>query len=258
MTLLERIPRETFHEGSIPVLETKRLALRAPRLGDAKTIAALANDRRIAENSARIPHPYKIADAESFIAGAAKAGEAAFLITLRDKTVIGAASRRARHQPGLAPGAGEVRLPVDRRRPLPHQRHQVVGADRPLPARARHLVGAQDLGSDEESVLNMKAVSPQGEAAGVRRHDLRNWWSARLRQAHDPEKWNRFSDKIMRKRKGETPWLTTSTNSSPIAKPRWRATPAMPAANRCASSSSNCSPTRTSSPNMPATTSRTA
>ena len=90
MTLLERIPRETFHEGSIPVLETKRLALRAPRLGDAKTVAALANDRRIAENSARIPHPYKIADAESFIAGAAKAGEAAFLITLRDKTVIGA------------------------------------------------------------------------------------------------------------------------------------------------------------------------
>ena len=90
MPLLERIPRKTFHEGSIPVLETKRLALRAPRLGDAKTVAALANDRRIAENSARIPHPYKIADAESFIAGAAKTGEAAFLITLRDKTVIGA------------------------------------------------------------------------------------------------------------------------------------------------------------------------
>ncbi len=90
MTLLERIPRETFHEGSIPVLETKRLALRAPRLGDAKTLAALANDRRIAENTARIPHPYKMSDAESFIAGAAKAGETAFLITLRDKTVIGA------------------------------------------------------------------------------------------------------------------------------------------------------------------------
>jgi len=90
MTLLERIPRETFHEGSIPVLETKRLALRAPRLEDAKTVATLANDRRIAENTARIPHPYKVADAESFISGAGKAGEAAFLITLRDKTVIGA------------------------------------------------------------------------------------------------------------------------------------------------------------------------
>lgn len=91
MTLLEQIPRETFREASIPVLETKRLALRAPRLEDAKTVAALANDRRIAENTARIPHPYKKTDAEGFIAGVNKAdGEAVFLITLRDKTAIGA------------------------------------------------------------------------------------------------------------------------------------------------------------------------
>ena len=91
MTLLERIPRETFHEGSIPVLETKRLCLRAPRLGDAKTVATLANDRRIAENTARIPHPYKMSDAEGFITGANKAGgEAVFLITLRDETIVGA------------------------------------------------------------------------------------------------------------------------------------------------------------------------
>lgn len=88
--MLQEIPRETFREASISVLETKRLALRAPRLGDAKLVAALANDRRIAENTARIPHPYRLADAESFIAGASKAGEAAFLITLHDKTVIGA------------------------------------------------------------------------------------------------------------------------------------------------------------------------
>ena len=27
MTLLEQMPRETFHEASIPVLETKRLCL---------------------------------------------------------------------------------------------------------------------------------------------------------------------------------------------------------------------------------------
>ena len=59
MTLLEEIPSEQFREGSIPVLETKRLSLRAPRLEDAKTVAMLANDRRIAENTARIPHPYK-------------------------------------------------------------------------------------------------------------------------------------------------------------------------------------------------------
>ena len=90
MTLLERIPRETFHEGSIPVLETKRLCLRAPRLGDAKTVATLANDRRIAENTARIPHPYKLSDAEDFITRAGKPDEAVFLITLRDRSVIGA------------------------------------------------------------------------------------------------------------------------------------------------------------------------
>ena len=91
MTLCEALPREQFRERSIPVLETKRLALRAPRLVDAKTVAALANDRRIAENTARIPHPYKVPDADSFIKGANKAGgEAVFLITLRDKTVIGA------------------------------------------------------------------------------------------------------------------------------------------------------------------------
>jgi RimJ/RimL family protein N-acetyltransferase len=91
MTLLEDIPRETFHERSIPVLETKRLILRAPLLKDAKAVVALANDRRIAENTARIPHPYKMTDAENFITGANKAGgEAVFLITARDRTVMGA------------------------------------------------------------------------------------------------------------------------------------------------------------------------
>ncbi|MGH6665678.1 MAG: GNAT family N-acetyltransferase [Pseudolabrys sp.] len=91
MTLLERIPRETFHEGSIPVLETKRLAMRAPRLADAKTVAALASDRRIAENTARIPHPYKLSDAEGFITGANRpGGDTVFMITLRDGPIVGA------------------------------------------------------------------------------------------------------------------------------------------------------------------------
>ena len=93
MTLLEEIPRETFLERSIPVLETKRLVLRAPRLEDAKAVAALANDRRIAENTARIPHPYKLSDAKNFIGGANKAErEAVFLITACDGTIVGACS----------------------------------------------------------------------------------------------------------------------------------------------------------------------
>jgi RimJ/RimL family protein N-acetyltransferase len=99
MTLCEALPREPHREASIPVLETKRLALRAPRLEDAKTVARLANDRRIAENTARIPHPYKMADAAGFVGGANQAGgEAVFLITLRDKTVIGACGVTAQEQ----------------------------------------------------------------------------------------------------------------------------------------------------------------
>lgn len=95
MTLLQEIPRGPLAESCIPVLETKRLALRAPRLEDAKTVAALANDRRIAENVARIPFPYKVSDAEAFIAGANTAGgEAVFMITLRDGTIIGACGIR--------------------------------------------------------------------------------------------------------------------------------------------------------------------
>jgi RimJ/RimL family protein N-acetyltransferase len=91
MTLLEQIPTESYREASIPVLETKRLTLRAPRLEDAKTVARLANDKRIAENTARIPHPYKMADAEDFIRAPAARGEVVYLITLRnDRSIIGA------------------------------------------------------------------------------------------------------------------------------------------------------------------------
>ena len=82
---------ETYRERSTAVLETERLVLRAPQLEDAKTIAALANDRQIAENTARIPHPYKLADAKQWIrVGAPRAGEATFLVTLKDGTIIGA------------------------------------------------------------------------------------------------------------------------------------------------------------------------
>ena len=93
MTLLEEIPTESFREASIPVLETERLVMRAPRLADAKPVSMLAADRRIAENTARIPHPYRLSDAENFICAANKpGGECVYLMTLRDKTVIGACS----------------------------------------------------------------------------------------------------------------------------------------------------------------------
>ena len=69
MTCLD-LEARTYREGCIPVLETERLMLRAPKLEDAKHVAALANDKRIAENTRRLPHPYARSDAEDFIATA--------------------------------------------------------------------------------------------------------------------------------------------------------------------------------------------
>jgi RimJ/RimL family protein N-acetyltransferase len=89
MTLVEEERSEFRREEGSPVLKTERLILRVPRPEDAKAVAQLANDRRIAENTARIPHPYRLADAEAFIAGASNGrDEVTFLITL-DRTVIG-------------------------------------------------------------------------------------------------------------------------------------------------------------------------
>jgi RimJ/RimL family protein N-acetyltransferase len=88
-------------EATRPVLETERLILRAPGLADAPMIARLVNDRRIAENTTRIPHPYRLADAEDWITLAnADARDQTLLITLRDSsTVIGACSLEWRGGP---------------------------------------------------------------------------------------------------------------------------------------------------------------
>src|SRR5262249_55914754 len=152
MTLFDRIAPETLRNGRAPRLRTQRLVLRAPRLTDARTIATLVNDRRIAENTLRIPYPYGIADAQAFLAGAnANSGETVFLITKHDATVLGLWScRRARNAARdrllarrsilgqyLAPGAGEVRLSVDGGRPLSHPIARFVSALRPFPARAQ-------------------------------------------------------------------------------------------------------------------------
>jgi RimJ/RimL family protein N-acetyltransferase len=89
MTCLE-LQTQSFREDCIPVLETERLILRAPKLEDAKHVAALANDKRIAENTGRVPYPYSRADAEDFIAAAnLPKGEIVYLITAHDGTPVG-------------------------------------------------------------------------------------------------------------------------------------------------------------------------
>ena len=50
-----------------PVVETRRLLLRAPAPQDAPRIAALANDLDIARMTKRMPHPFRMADADAFV-----------------------------------------------------------------------------------------------------------------------------------------------------------------------------------------------
>ena len=88
MTLLERPPSTPVLPP--PVLATARLRLRGPQPEEALLRAALANDRRIAENTARIPHPYTLADAEGFLRYLEESeSETAFAITRTDDVLIG-------------------------------------------------------------------------------------------------------------------------------------------------------------------------
>jgi RimJ/RimL family protein N-acetyltransferase len=79
--MLQDIPTPALREATSCVLETERLALRRPTLADVKAIAHLANDRRIAENTRRLPHPYLQDHAIEFVrALAADRRETVFLI----------------------------------------------------------------------------------------------------------------------------------------------------------------------------------
>ena len=79
--MLQDIPTPTLREASTCVLETERLMLRRPTLADVKAIADLANDRRIAEMTRRLPHPYSQDHAIEFVRATARdAGETVFLI----------------------------------------------------------------------------------------------------------------------------------------------------------------------------------
>jgi RimJ/RimL family protein N-acetyltransferase len=65
--MLQDVPTPTLREASSCVLETARLTLRRPTLADVKAIALLADDRRVAENTRRLPHPYSREHAVDFV-----------------------------------------------------------------------------------------------------------------------------------------------------------------------------------------------
>ncbi|WP_427025275.1 GNAT family N-acetyltransferase [Aureimonas ureilytica] len=82
-------------------LDTARLVLRPVRMSDAPAIARHANDRQIAEMTSRIPHPYGLGHAESFLASVD--GELIFAITAREGgEFLGLCSLQALERPDTA------------------------------------------------------------------------------------------------------------------------------------------------------------
>lgn len=75
-----------------PVVETRRLRLRAPGAQDISRLAGLANDRAIAAQTQRMPHPFGHAEAEDFVLRVAAQDPrrgSTFLIDHEDHGVVG-------------------------------------------------------------------------------------------------------------------------------------------------------------------------
>ncbi|HYE43713.1 MAG TPA: GNAT family N-acetyltransferase [Caulobacteraceae bacterium] len=75
-----------------PVIETRRLTLRAPERRDVDRIAELGNDYDIARMTLRMPHPYGLPQAEAWLWNAASQDRTlhnSFVIEHEDDGVVG-------------------------------------------------------------------------------------------------------------------------------------------------------------------------
>jgi RimJ/RimL family protein N-acetyltransferase len=75
-----------------PIIETRRLTLRAPHADDAARIAALCGDYAIAKMTTRMPWPYSQGDADGFVARCQVQDprkDATFVIDHEDEGVVG-------------------------------------------------------------------------------------------------------------------------------------------------------------------------
>jgi RimJ/RimL family protein N-acetyltransferase len=91
--MLQDIPTtQGPHSGSTVVLETQRLTLRPPTLADVKDIAAIVSDKRVSINLRRVPHPYSLDDAISFVTSFANVGRRTSFLVEHEATPIGMAS----------------------------------------------------------------------------------------------------------------------------------------------------------------------
>lgn len=88
------------HLDAAFALATDRFVLRRPRMADAAVLAALANDRTIAENTATIPHPYGLKEAEDYIRKSMVTQTGAPFVVIRraDEALVGAVAIARRPQ----------------------------------------------------------------------------------------------------------------------------------------------------------------
>lgn len=83
---------ELRRSGRGCLLTTSQLVLRPPCRSDAEPMARIANNRKIAEQTRRIPHPYRVEDAFNWMEAIADSDDCGFLIIRKsDDAVIGAA-----------------------------------------------------------------------------------------------------------------------------------------------------------------------
>ncbi|RZJ78316.1 MAG: N-acetyltransferase, partial [Brevundimonas sp.] len=77
-------------ECPIPTLDSERLRLRPLREQDAPALARFAADRDVARMTTRMPHPYGLNEAKSFLENATSGDGPVFAIAGSDDSLIGA------------------------------------------------------------------------------------------------------------------------------------------------------------------------
>jgi RimJ/RimL family protein N-acetyltransferase len=88
--LFRPLPARDAKARRVPILKTERLVLRAPHRVDVPAIVHLAGDRRVAESTARIPHPYAVEDAERYLATVNHQDSGTTFAIVLDGSLIGA------------------------------------------------------------------------------------------------------------------------------------------------------------------------
>ena len=90
-----------------PVLATERLVLRLPNMEDAAQLAALADNPKVAAMMTGMPHPYTLADAETFIRSAASSDRTGCIFAVTSKqsaAVLGCSGLSFDHEEKLQLG----------------------------------------------------------------------------------------------------------------------------------------------------------